>query len=168
MILEAFADTTYPGRSRVCASIECYDELEEMLIHDQEWNNDWRNIPKKLVSYNYSGLSFCSDVGYQFFLPIYMLLAIDQSENDYTDLILMTVIYNLCCHNDPRDECFDYHCYQQNKLTARQKEVICCFLEFIFLDVDDEDYDNEYCELIKKTLDSQFYGISTLTKGIEY
>jgi hypothetical protein len=184
IIAEAFIDIKYPGRSNLFDSSDipryaekCEYELETLLAHDHEWDDKWQNVPKELVRHDYECLCIFSDVAYQFFLPVCLLAAIDSLETDTTDVLLMSVMYDLCHYNnldemlsrqenaiidigyldrDSSHELCDWVQSKHAKLTTKQQEAICCFLEFVLMYSDDD----EYIDLAQKTLDGEYYGIA--------
>jgi hypothetical protein len=158
LIIDAFTDVFYPGREHVCSSESGYYELEELLAHDQEWSNNWQNIPTELIEYDYSGLSFFSREGYQFFIPAYLMASIDLiDENGSSDsVLLMSVVYDFCCKNDPECELFEHTQYRKSMLSDKQRRAINAFLYFVFM----YSRNDEYIELAKKTIDLGVYNVA--------
>ena len=67
-IEEAFANTPYPGDENI--SPEVYEG--EKLTADFKGKH-WRDIPLESVFYHKDDLPFFTDVGFRFYLPIYLL-----------------------------------------------------------------------------------------------
>jgi hypothetical protein len=151
LITKVFHKNKYPGRERVYTDVAGQYELEGLLKFDQKWDNDWCNIPSTLLLHHCSSLPFFSSEGFFFFMPAYLLAAIDAvgNINSEYDTLLMYVMYDLC--HDPCGVLPDYHQQRYSKLNRQQQEAINAFLRFVIRYSNDD----EYIPLAQQTIDSR-------------
>ncbi len=77
-IRQAFADVPYPGDDAIASRPEHPDGAE--VIRDFK-GYGWREVPRGILCYHYSSLSRFSDAALRFYLPAYLLAALECNDN---------------------------------------------------------------------------------------
>jgi hypothetical protein len=163
-ILREFANVTYPGDDKCIDKITYFCEVEDILKYSKQWNGDWRGISYELLYDNTNILYFLSSDAYIFFLPAFLLSAVDRfyidRDNKRYDFptFLSHITSNLCNHNDPTNDPYNlFECKQQQrrKLSQNQKQVINNFLRFVV----DFSNDNYFIKEVIHTLNLRIYDV---------
>jgi hypothetical protein len=117
-ILSAFADVPYPGDKAIAYSSTAWDGIA--INHDFKGYH-WRELPRGLLAFYHDVLSFLSVEGLHFFLPAYLLAALEDLHD-----IRTSVAWILTPREDIADlkERFDGY-------TPAQKRAIRLFLEHV-------------------------------------
>ena len=109
-------------------AIDNYASTEERKdAHDNDWRNDWRDIPDDAIEKYYSSLSFVDAKGMRFCLPAYMRFALKYFDKSHSASI-DAVIYALESNPIFVKEGWEI-------LTGKQRQVIAKFLRFMVIDV---------------------------------
>lgn len=119
-IEQAFADVPYPGDENIGA--DPYDwECAELNQHLR--GKHWREIPRDLLQYHQHDLPSFSPAGLQYYLPAYLLAALD----NFVDVPDFTVY-----HVNPEvGDLHDYWAKRFEGMTAAQKNAIRSWLEYL-------------------------------------
>jgi hypothetical protein len=118
VIRTAFADAEYPGDDNIGKTASYAGDGEE-LNHDLRGFH-WLEVPRPLLAYHAWDLPFFTLEGLRFYLPTYLLAALDQF-GDVTD----TVIYQVTNAEVVAD-------VEKNRtFTPSQINAICLFLEYV-------------------------------------
>lgn len=89
-IFKVFDDTTFPGSEKIL-HIECYDDDSDVLeFYSLE---EWQSIPDNVIAYNNGSLSFFSPEAYQFYLPRFLIFALDNYDSG--EIVIDSTIYSL-------------------------------------------------------------------------
>lgn len=116
-ILSAFADVPYPGDHDIAYSSTAWDGIA--INHDFKGYH-WRDLPRGLLAFHHDVLSFFSIEGLHFFLPAYLLTALEDLHD-----IRRAVLWRL----EPQEDLDDFKlCF--DGYTAAQKTAIRMFLEY--------------------------------------
>lgn len=116
-IEEAFADVPYPGDDAI-GDDPAYDDSAK-LNRDFKGHH-WRRVPQRKLTDHESDLGLFSPKGRQFYLPAYLLGALDDA------CLLNCVVYRLAdLDNERRIQC------QYGFYTSAQKGAVRLFLEFV-------------------------------------
>jgi hypothetical protein len=126
-IERAFADTPYPGDDHITGPFEAWDwESEE--LRDAFRGKHWKELMPYDVFYHHD--TFLCPAGFQFYLPAYLLAALD----DYNNVILFTV-FSLCPYHPPEKvlspTLLAWNLRRYDQLTPEQKQAVCAFLDFV-------------------------------------
>jgi hypothetical protein len=83
----AFANRTYPGDDRIADSGPRYPSYEGRIVTDFHRGKDWREITLRHLFDDYPGdatacLAFMQPEGWRYYLPAYLLIALDWEESD--------------------------------------------------------------------------------------
>jgi hypothetical protein len=83
----AFADREYPGDDRIADSDSRYESYEGHAVAAFHRGKDWREITLHHLFDNYPGdptacLAFMQPEGWRYYLPAYVLMALDWEESD--------------------------------------------------------------------------------------
>lgn len=128
IIREAFAEVPYPGDSSIAYDP---DDWEGRDINLDFSGYHWRELPHAIVSYHDSALSFLSAAGMQFYLPAYLLAALE-SDGDVLD----SVLYALRPSEDQRKDYFES---PEASFTTLQRRAVRAFLEWVRDEVAESD-----------------------------
>lgn len=119
-IEQAFADVPYPGDENIGA--DPYDwECAELNQHLR--GRHWRDIPRDILQYHQHDLPFFSTAGLHYYLPTYMLAALD----DFMDTPHFTVYEVEPAEGELHDHWFE----RVRGLTPAQKNAIRSWLEYL-------------------------------------
>jgi hypothetical protein len=134
---EAFAEVPYPGDEGIGSDLL---DWEAAAVNRDFSGYSWRDVPRDTLADHYHDLSsFFSPKGYQFFLPAYLLAALD----DFHE-ILDPVIYGLTPSED--EDMSDWFRSRNDLLTSTQKHAVCLFLEYVRDETDKESL-GIYCRI---------------------
>lgn len=115
--LSAFADVPYPGDKAIAYSSTAWDGIA--INHDFKGYH-WRDLPRGLLAFHHDVLSFLSVEGLHFFLPAYLVAALEDLHD-----IRRAVLWRL----EPHEDMADFKTYFDG-YTAAQKTAIRRFLEY--------------------------------------
>ena len=128
-VKDAFQTVEFPGDANILSpdcvgEPDCVDETDiEDFKCDSDWKTDWQKIPKEVIEYNYQSLAFFSPAAFQFYLPAYLLQAIDALDSN----VLEFTVYELV----PSEAFVKRFELRRNALNDRQQKVVVRFLEFV-------------------------------------
>ena len=76
----AFADMPFPGAQRMVNDMGG-DDLERKQIREEfSHYTDWQDVPRELLWSERDALSFFEPSGFAFYLPAYMVVAVEDYE----------------------------------------------------------------------------------------
>lgn len=122
-IREAFADVPYPGDERIAYNEQGLFDLEAIEITEDFRGYHWTEVNRAVLGYCLSALSFFSAEARQFYLPAYLLAALDCHDG-----IRDSVLFNL---GPSEGDLADWRESRDARLTPIQKAAVRCFLEYI-------------------------------------
>jgi hypothetical protein len=124
---EAFADMPYPGDRQIAYNPDICDG-DELDLDFRGYH--WRELPRGLVVYHRDDLVFLSERGLQFYLPAYLLVAVD-GDMDLIDWIMyrLTELGNV-------DELKRKH----DSYSRAQRSAVRLFLEYVRDEVPERDF----------------------------
>lgn len=122
MIVSAFAMIRHPGDDYLQAS-DALDEGEVADFRSDVAGADWRQVPQEVIDRNSQGLHSLSVAAYRFFLPAYLLQALDDSFFVRSN-VFMFLLYEL--EGDGTRER-----RRRSMLSQQQRRAVRCFLEFV-------------------------------------
>ena len=134
-IATAWADEKYPGDDN-----NAYDlsgrHLECNAVAKFFCGKHWRRITLDSLSHAYPGdgsacLSFMSPAAYQFYLPAYMLIAID-SYNE-ADVTADAAMFSLTPWREPESDMYAWWKTKVTGFTFAQREAIVAFLKYLLV-----------------------------------
>jgi len=130
MIVSAFAMIRHPGDDYLLAP-DCLDEGEVEGLGSHMAGADWRQVPREVIDRNSQGLHSLSAAAYRFFLPAYLLHALDDPYFVRSN-VFMFLIYEL-----EGDGTRERH--RRSMLSQQQRRAVRCFLEFVERHSDDSE-----------------------------
>jgi hypothetical protein len=129
-IRRAFADVSYPGddnivEKSIIQGFEVEDPEREELAAVLR-GKSWKDVGADFVRYHYYGLALLTQEGQRYYLPAYMLAALEDSgESLYVDFI----VYHLQIPNEP--ELRELHLRNFEAFQSAEKQAIRMFLEYL-------------------------------------
>lgn len=140
-IQAAFQDIPYPGDDHI-AYRKSIPEAEESRVAEFFRGKRWEEITAKTLQEDYRGdgscLAFMSDEAFIYYLPAYMVIAIQEYEE--ADVIADSAVFAL---SPPKGDIAHLRPWWQERVagfTKRQREAILLFLQFMH-EHHKEDYD---------------------------
>jgi hypothetical protein len=127
IIGDAFGEITHPGDDQLLAS-DCFDVGEVENFRQSNVPTKWQQLAPSVIDYNYGSLPFLSPSAYRFFLPAYLIRALD-TFRDATNNVIEFVIYALTAPDDPI--LLKHFLTQQSLLNSTQRKAIHQFLKTI-------------------------------------
>jgi hypothetical protein len=88
----AFGETAYPGDDNIVYD-NTGDHLECNEIKESFAGKKWQEITFDIIRDNESALSFFSDTGFSYYLPVYLIECIEHYEQ--YDVLADTIVYHL-------------------------------------------------------------------------
>jgi hypothetical protein len=142
-ILQAFADVPYPGDEAIAAHPEGQDGPE--LIRDFK-GYGWREVQRAMLCCNTDTLSYFSNAGLRFYLPAYLLAALDCD-----DIVFDATMYCLDpSSDDPRLEVWGKA--RLSVFRPAERQAIRLFLEYVR-----DELTGEYVRRCARQLLEQFW-----------
>ena len=168
-IQAAFIKDGYPGDNYLQGSYEGSEPFEE--VEPFKGQQDWTNIPPKVLDSHAGALNFFSEAGFRYFLPAYLVADINNelmyadplfhlingfSERSVKHMVGQRVFVRKIGKNasvNPRRfgvmTFYDYALYRMSIFTREEARAIVAYLRYK-MDSDPEELNNEE---IKKSLD---------------
>lgn len=115
----AFADAPYPGDGRIAYAPEAW-EAEELNADFQ--GQHWKSLPRDVLRQHSHDLALFSAEGFQFYLPAYLLAAVD----DFWD-VREFVLSRLTLPEEPQQR--EFTLKQFERLTPAQKNAVRACLQ---------------------------------------
>ncbi len=123
-IREAFADVPYPGDERIAYNEEGLYDLERMQTCQDFRGHPWRQVPRGVIRARYDSLPLLSAEGRHFYLPAYLLAALDTDDD-----IRQWVLYDLMPSTPGELE--EWMKSRNDRLSPAQKAAVRSFLAYI-------------------------------------
>ncbi|MGH7208827.1 MAG: DUF6714 family protein [Nitrospiraceae bacterium] len=128
-VRSAFADVPYPGDKNIVQG----SSLEAKEIESFFKGKRWEEITLESLKTNppmdsSAGLSFMTKEAFQYYLPAYLMIAIDHKSE--ADVIPEFTIRALCIPEIPKPDRDRYHLRVEN-FTAAQRRAIKAVLEYV-------------------------------------
>ena len=133
-IEDAFLKEMHPSQDE----ISCGKGPDPQVIRHLFFKINWWQTNQSLINRCYDKLPFFNSIGYHYYLPAFILHALDELPND--SLVLEFLIYNLDCSNWSNKRKIE----RLSRFSLEQHSVIIDFLELILSYVELHDY-HEYC-----------------------
>jgi hypothetical protein len=128
-LLAVFPKTEPPS----AAKITSHDCEECDVVRDDFRNLKWWSANSELIDYHFGDLPLFTPEAYHYFLPAFLLRALENFETD--NLVLQFCIYSLTPTDTPTDD--PWYSARLNRFTPEEMSVISDFLECIR---DDEEF----------------------------
>ena len=134
-IKEAFKDVDFPSHCGILAAEAMDDWISDpailrKLTKEKDFSGKWWNIPEEHISGNSLGFNYLDSAGVLYYLPAFMLLAIEKPI--YKNL--STLVYELSptVELEPDDEGLYLHfCDKFSKITGSKRNVCIKFMYFL-------------------------------------
>lgn len=123
-IEEAFRDSVYPGHSNIVYDLRYADCRE---VAEAFKAKHWKDVPLEVLLHYHESLSFFSDEAFRFYLPAYLLIAVERYGE--ADVIPLYVLFSL--QPPPTGEERDRFLRRMEGFTRAQREAIKSFLRFM-------------------------------------
>lgn len=121
-ILTAFGKTSYPGDGHLLHELStAAEEVEEF-----RGLTNWKAIPAEVLTRNNGSLAFFSPEAFRFYLPAYMLHALDHFAEGEAE-----VDNTIYCLEPPAGDLLDYWRSRVEALDRAQREAVVAFLEAV-------------------------------------
>ena len=132
LIKEAFSNIAYPGDNNICYKNNYGRDYEGNQMAMFFRGKTWEQITLKSLrdEYNNDGsacLSFMSPEAYRYYLPAYMIIAINEYED--ADVIGDSAIHALSFPQD--NELIKFWIQRNSNFSDKQEEAITKFLQFM-------------------------------------
>lgn len=87
-IRAAFADVVHPDQGEIAC--DCVSKTCEGLAMEAEFKPfSWRNVPAELVDKYAQSLPIFTDLGFQYFLPAYMMRALKNPDSEVWEAVIL-------------------------------------------------------------------------------
>jgi len=84
----AFADVVHPDAGEIAC--DCVSKTCEGLAMEAEFKPfTWQNVPAEIVDRYAQSLPIFTDLGYQYFLPAYMMRALDNPDGEVWEAVIL-------------------------------------------------------------------------------
>lgn len=92
-IKTAFGDMPYPGTERIVNDLQGYDLERKQIKEEFSRYENWLDVPRELLLQERDALPLFEPQGFRFYLPAYMLFALEDYEG--TDMIPESIVHSL-------------------------------------------------------------------------
>lgn len=124
----AFADMPFPGAQRMVNDMGG-DDLERKQIREEfSHYTDWQDVPRELLWSERDALSFFEPSGFAFYLPAYMVFAVEDYEGG--DSIPDSLVYALTLP-DEGSELYEFVRERLALFNEEQGKAILHFLDYL-------------------------------------
>ena len=101
-IRDAFGDMPYPGTEYITNDLEGNDLERNQIREGFSRYEDWQDVPRELLLQERDALPLFEPQGFRFYLPAYMLFALEDYEGADMKVLcvyLISTIFNTCSLN---------------------------------------------------------------------
>ncbi len=126
-IRDAFSEEKYPGDRRIMYDDRLHPDPECRIIRKELRGKKWQELDQQGLMCNHSSsFHFFSSMGYRYYLPAYLITALEHNAS----LLCDNIVWSLKCPPVSSDE---YGRFQDrhSALKKRQKESVRMFLAYM-------------------------------------
>ena len=127
-IRNAFGDMPYPGTECIVNDLEGYDLERKQIREEFSRYENWQDVPRELLLYERDALSLFEPQGFRFYLPAYMLFAVEDYEG--ADIIPESIVHSLTLP-DAGTELYEFVRERLVLFGEEQRKAILLFLEYL-------------------------------------
>lgn len=130
IINEAFGDAQYPGDENLAGNDTGYED-EYAYVRKYFKGKRWQDVDLKWFEEEYPGphnacLSFMSPQAFRYYLPAYMMIAIDNYETSDADNVVVSAL-----EPEISETLREWHRERISGFTLKQKEAIVTFFHYL-------------------------------------
>ena len=129
-IRDAFGDMPYPGTEYITNDLEGNDLERKQIREEFSRYENWLDVPRELLLQERDALPLFEPQGFRFYLPAYMLFALEDYEG--ADMIPESIVHSLTLP----DAGTEFYEFVQERLVLfgeGQRKAILNFLEYLEL-----------------------------------
>lgn len=132
LIGTAFASRPHPGDENIAHTDRRYPDYEGHRISDFLRGKTWQQITSETLLQDYQGdprgpLFFTTDDGFRYYLPAFLLMALDPQGEEITD----SLVFALTAPGKHKEEDLQRFHERMEKLTSDERAAVICTLHYL-------------------------------------
>lgn len=127
-IIIAFGDMPYPGAKCIANDLEGNDLERKQIKEEFSHYENWQDVPRELLLQERDALPLFAPRGFRFYLPAYMLFALEDYEG--ADMIPESIVHSLTLP-DAGTELYEFVRERLVLFNEGQRKAVLHFLEYL-------------------------------------